>query len=74
MNLSAANRLINDPDFQELIADLRKELAGDFSRTKSTEVQALVHVRLKMECLDDLESKLKSLARDYARQGKTGVV
>lgn len=53
-----------------LFDDERRAIFEEFSKTSPDDSGALVRLRLKLECLDDLKGKITSLAHDFARGQK----
>lgn len=70
MKPSAAYRFASDEEAMGLFNDARQAVFEEFSKTSPDDPGALVRLRMKLECLDDLKGKITSLAHDFARGQK----
>lgn len=65
---STASRLVNDDEVKELFAQLRADLLNDFASTRPENTEAMVRIRLMLQCLDGLWGRMESLAFDHRKQ------
>lgn len=68
MNKAAAYRLVNDDGVKTLFADLRASVYSDFAATPPEDLAGLQRQRIKLECLDNIEGRLRSLAHDHTKE------
>lgn len=70
MDKAAAYRLLNDDGVKSLFGELRAAVYRDFAATQAEDIPGLQRQRLKLECLDDIEGTLRSLAHDHTKESK----
>lgn len=70
MKPSTAHRLITDPEVQELLTGLRKEVYVDFAKTDPTDQAGLTACRLRLDGIDRFQGRLNTLAHSFSRDNK----
>lgn len=70
MQPSTAHRLLNDPEFKELMEEFRRVVFREFAQTEPTDTANLTACRMRLDALDWMQGRLTNLAHDFTRQTK----